>query len=107
MKECFRMITLKDIGKFEELPDIAMHIYKGNIPDLQAAIAASWDIEEGIVLSKHITLSPLDLALVSQRSEVVKLLVEHGGNLNLLYCVKPYHKEMRFFYLKQLSKYES
>ncbi|MBP1915176.1 hypothetical protein J2Z23_002133 [Lederbergia galactosidilyticus] len=77
------MIVLKDIGRFKELPEIAMQIYEGNISALRAAITAGWDIEEGIVLSKHITLSPLDLALVSQRSEVVKLLVEHGANLNV------------------------
>ncbi|WP_259548524.1 ankyrin repeat domain-containing protein [Heyndrickxia sp. FSL K6-6286] len=77
------MIVLKDIGKFEELPEIAMHIYQGNIPALHTAITAGWDIEEGIVLSKHTTLSPLDLALVLQRKEVVKLLVEHGVNLNV------------------------
>ncbi|GIN40067.1 ankyrin repeat domain-containing protein [Heyndrickxia oleronia] len=77
------MIVLKDIGKFEELPEIAMHIYQGNIPALHAAITAGWDIEEGIVLSKRTTLSPLDLALVLQRREVVKLLVEHGVNLNV------------------------
>ncbi|GIP22229.1 ankyrin repeat domain-containing protein [Paenibacillus sp. J22TS3] len=77
------MIVLKDIGRFKELPEIAMHIYQGNIPALHDALAAGWDIEEGIALSKHITLSPLDLALVSQRMEVVKLLVEHGANLNV------------------------
>lgn len=77
------MIVLKDIGRFEELPEIAMQIYQGNIPALDAAIAAGWDIEEGIVLSKHITLSPLDLALISQQREVIKLLVEHGVNLNV------------------------
>lgn len=77
------MIVLKDIGRFEELPEIGMHIYKGNIQALQAAIAAGWDIEEGIVLSKYTTLSPLDLALISQRLDVVKLLVEHGVNLNV------------------------
>lgn len=77
------MIVLKDIGKFEELPDIAMYIYKGNIPALQEAIAAGWNIEEGIILSKNTTLSPLDLALISQRLDVVKLLVEHGVNLNV------------------------
>ncbi|GIO28997.1 MULTISPECIES: ankyrin repeat domain-containing protein [Paenibacillus] len=77
------MIVLKDIGRFQELPEIAMHIYRGNIPALDAAIAAGWDIEEGILLSKHITLSPLDLALVSQQTEVIKLLVEHGVNLNV------------------------
>lgn len=77
------MIVLKDIGKFEELPEIAMHIYKGDIPALQTAIGAGWCIEDGIVLSKYITLSPLDLALVSQQMKVVKLLVEHGVNLNV------------------------
>lgn len=77
------MIVLKDIGKFEELPEIAMHIYKGNIPALQEAITAGWDIEDGIVLSKYTTVSPLDLALISQRMDVVKLLVEHGVNLNV------------------------
>lgn len=77
------MIFLKGIGKFKVLPEIARHIYQGNIPALHAAITAGWDIEEGIILSKHITLSPLDLALVSQKSEVVKLLVEHGVNLNV------------------------
>lgn len=76
------MIVLKDIGRFEELPEIAMNIYKGNIGALQAAIAAGWDIEDGIVLSKYTTLSPLDLALVSERMDVVKLLVEYGVNLN-------------------------
>ncbi|MCQ6563465.1 ankyrin repeat domain-containing protein [Paenibacillus mendelii] len=77
------MINLKGIGRFEELPEIAMYIYKGNIPALQAAFAAGWDIEDGIVLSKHTTLSPLDLALISQRMDVVKLLVELGVNLNV------------------------
>ncbi|MFF2911301.1 ankyrin repeat domain-containing protein [Paenibacillus sp. NPDC057934] len=77
------MIVLKDIGRFEELPERAMQIYKGNLPDLHAAISSDWDIEEGIVLSKHITVSPLDLALISQQTEVVKLLVEHGVNLNV------------------------
>lgn len=52
------MIKLKDIGRFEELPEIAMHIYQGNVPALQDAIAAGWDIEKGIVLSKFTTISP-------------------------------------------------
>lgn len=77
------MIVLKGIGKFKELPEIAMHIYEGNMPALHAAITAGWDVEEGIVLSRYTTLSPLDLALVSQKLEVVKLLVEHGADLNV------------------------
>ncbi|AWV36397.1 ankyrin repeat domain-containing protein [Paenibacillus odorifer] len=77
------MILLKDIGKFEELPQMAMHIYNGNIPELEAAIRAGWDIEEGIVLSQYTTLTPLDLALISERMDVIKLLVQHGVNLNV------------------------
>ncbi|MCR8844474.1 ankyrin repeat domain-containing protein [Paenibacillus sp. SC116] len=77
------MIKLKDIGTFEELPEMAEHICKGNIPELQAAISAGWDIEEGIELSEYTTLSPLDLALISERLNVVKLLVEHGVNLSV------------------------
>lgn len=77
------MIRLKDIGKFEELPQMAMHIYNGNIPELEAAIRAGWDIEEGIVLSQYTTLTPLDLALISERMDVIKLLVQHGVNLNV------------------------
>lgn len=76
------MIQLKDIGKFKELPEIAMHIYQGNIPALRNAIAEGWDIEEGIVLSRYNALSPLDLAVIAERLDVVKLLVEHGVNLN-------------------------
>lgn len=37
--------------------EIAMRIYKGNIPALQAAIAAGWDIEDGIVIKKYTTFT--------------------------------------------------
>lgn len=77
------MIILKDIGRFAELPEIAMNIIQGNLPALQAEIQAGRDMEKEIVLSKHTALSPLDLALVSGQVEVVKLLVEHGVNLNV------------------------
>ncbi|WP_068985765.1 MULTISPECIES: ankyrin repeat domain-containing protein [Lysinibacillus] len=77
------MITLKGVGKFNDLPEIAMHIYKGNIPALQAAIKVGWDIEEDIILSRYISLSPLDMALNCQRLDVIKLLVDHGVNLNV------------------------
>ncbi|RJX37125.1 hypothetical protein D3P09_24765 [Paenibacillus pinisoli] len=76
------MIKLKDIGRFESLPGIAMHIYNGDIPALKEAIEAGWDTEEGIALSPNTTVSPLDMALLSEKLEVVKLLVEHGVNLN-------------------------
>ncbi|MEJ3717313.1 ankyrin repeat domain-containing protein [Paenibacillus polymyxa] len=76
------MIQLKDIGKFDVLPEIAMHIVEGNISALRQALTEGWDIEQEIKLSKHTTLSPLDLALISQRMDVLKLLVEQGVQLN-------------------------
>jgi ankyrin repeat protein len=77
------MIKLQDIGTFQELPELAMHIYTGNITALQAARDKGWNIEEEIRLSPHTSLSPLDLALIAQRFEVVKVLVEYGVNLNV------------------------
>lgn len=47
------MITLKDIGSFDSLPEIAMHIHEGNIPALREALANGFDIEQDIALSKY------------------------------------------------------
>lgn len=77
------MIKLKDIGTFQEMPEIAMHIYTSDIAALQVAKVNGWDIEEDIVLSKHISLSPLDLALIAQKLDVVKLLIDYHVNLNV------------------------
>lgn len=77
------MIKLQDIGTFHQLPELAMYIYKGDISALQHALNNGWNIEEAISLSKHISLSPLDLALISQQFDVVKLLVAHNVNLNV------------------------
>lgn len=77
------MIKLQGIGTFPELPELAMYIYTGNVNALQAARDKGWNIEEKICLSQHTSLSPLDLALITQRFDVVKLLVEYGVNLNV------------------------
>lgn len=76
------MIVLKDIGRYAELPERAMQIYQGDVPALTAALDAGWDVEEELVISKHTALSPLDLAIIAGQDKVVKLLVEHGVNLN-------------------------
>lgn len=76
------MIKLQGIGTFHEIPEIAMHIYTGNIVALQSAKVNGWDIEEDIILSEHTSLSPLNLALISQKFDVVKLLVKYQVNLN-------------------------
>lgn len=75
------MIKLKDVGNFEVLPERAMHIVQGNISALRQALTEGWDIEQGIVLSKYTTLSPLDITLITEQMEVLKLLVDEGFNL--------------------------
>ena len=79
-RELSGMIKLKDIGTFPAMPEIAMHIYSSNIAALQAAKVNGWDIEEEIILSKHISLSPLDLALIAEKLDVVKLLIDYHVN---------------------------
>ncbi|MDY8025047.1 ankyrin repeat domain-containing protein [Paenibacillus polymyxa] len=77
------MIKLKDVGNFEVLPEIAMHIVQGNISALRQALTEGGDIEQGIVLSKYTTLSPLDITLITEQMEVLKLLVDEGVQLNV------------------------
>ncbi|QNR69001.1 ankyrin repeat domain-containing protein [Paenibacillus peoriae] len=77
------MIKLKDVGNFEVLPEIAMHIVQGNISALRQALTEGWDIEQGIVLSQYTTLSPLDITLITEQMEVLKLLVDEGVQLNV------------------------
>lgn len=77
------MIKLKDVGNFEVIPEIAMHIVQGNIFALRQALTEGWDIEQGIVLSKYTTLSPLDITLITEQMEVLKLLVDEGVQLNV------------------------
>lgn len=76
------MIKLKTIGNFASLPELAMHIYEGNLSALRDAIAQGWDIEHEIKLSQYTAVFPLELAIITEQFEVLKLLIEHGVNLN-------------------------
>lgn len=76
------MYKLKNIGNFETLPEIALHIYEGNINALQAALAGGWNIHDKIKLGKYTELSLLDIALILDKTKIVKLLVQHGAELN-------------------------
>ena len=77
------MIKLKDIGNFESVPQIVSDIIKGNTAALEEHFSKGWDMEEGIKISKHTTLSPLDIALIMESFGSVKWLVEKGVNLNV------------------------
>jgi ankyrin repeat protein len=65
------------------LPDHAKAIYEGDTDAVEEFIKQGMDLEVEIILSKYIALTPLDLALICNQPEVVKLLVEHGVNLNV------------------------
>jgi len=76
------MYVISDIGKFAELPSIALHIYNNELMALEQSFIQGWDIEEPLVLSEYITMTPLDMAIRLEKDKVVYWLVEHGANLN-------------------------
>ncbi|MGN7413498.1 ankyrin repeat domain-containing protein [Paenibacillus sp. SAF-068] len=77
------MFKIGNQGTFETLPDHARAIYEGDTGAVEQFIKQGMDLEEEITLSKYIALTPLDIALICNQPEVVKLLVEHGVNLNV------------------------
>ncbi|WP_339166214.1 ankyrin repeat domain-containing protein [Paenibacillus sp. FSL R5-0341] len=77
------MFKIGNQGSFETLPDHARAIYEGDTVAVEQFIKQGMDLEEEITLSKYIALTPLDLALICNQPEVVKLLVKHGVNLNV------------------------
>lgn len=76
------MYKLKSIGSFDTMPDAAVHIYEGNKQAIQTLLADGWDVNGEIALGRHSQVTPLELALVKSRIDMVKLLVEHGAELN-------------------------
>ncbi|MCP1185229.1 ankyrin repeat domain-containing protein [Paenibacillus sp. 1781tsa1] len=77
------MFQIGNQGSFETLPDHARAIYEGDTGAVEQFVKQGMDLEEEITLSKYIALTPLDLALICNQLEVIKLLVEHGVNLNV------------------------
>ncbi len=77
------MFKIGNQGEFETLPDHAMAIYMGDTAAVEEFIKQGMDLEKEISLSKYIALTPLDLVLITNQQAVVKLLVEHGVNLNV------------------------
>ena len=73
------MIEIRDIGKFESVPEIVSDIANGDVNALEEQLSKGWDINEEIVLSKYTRLLPLNLALMMNELKTVKWLVEHGS----------------------------
>ncbi|UQZ36497.1 hypothetical protein C2I18_24965 [Paenibacillus sp. PK3_47] len=76
------MYKLKSIGNFAAMPAEAIPIYEGNVQAVQNLLAEGWEVNSEITLSKHSRVTPLELALIRDDLEMVKLLVEHGAELN-------------------------
>ena len=76
------MIEIKDIGKFESVPEIASDIVNGDVNALEEQLSKGWDINEEIVFSKYTRLLPINLALMMNELKTVKWLVTHGAELN-------------------------
>ena len=77
------MITLKDIGSFDTLPQIVYDLIDGNTLALDEYLTQGWEIEKAIELDEYTRLSPLDCALTMEAFESIKWLVAHGANLNV------------------------
>ena len=77
------MLTLKNVGDFQFVPEIVAEIVNENIPALEERLSSDWNINEGIQIGKYTSLLPLDYALIMECFTSVKWLVEHGANLNV------------------------
>ena len=76
------MIEIKDIGNFPSLPELAGDVVDENIKALEELLAKGIDINKEIKLSKYTELSPLNLALIMNKTKSVEWLVENGAELN-------------------------
>lgn len=97
MKGESNLFKLKDIGNFESLPEIAVHIYEGNVEALRQALERGWDIDEEIVLSKNISLRPIEIAIIANKFDVVQFLVNQGVELN-------FHRDSAFLLAVRYGK---
>ncbi|WP_020619276.1 ankyrin repeat domain-containing protein [Paenibacillus daejeonensis] len=76
------MFKIGHLGTFPALPELGMAIYAGDTAAVEALIQQGADIDEQLTLSRHSVVAPLDLALMTNQPEVVRVLVAHGANLN-------------------------
>lgn len=76
------MFKIGHMGRFETLPAIAEAIWENDLPVVEQAIKEGLALEEPLVLSRYISMTPLDIALTLNKPDMVRLLVEHGAELN-------------------------
>jgi len=76
------MYKIGTMGTFTTLPELAMAIYEGDTDRVEALLGQGGDVDAELELSKHTSLTPLDLALILGQRAVVELLVTRGAELN-------------------------
>ena len=76
------MIEIKDIGSYDSIPELASYVIDENINMLDKELSKGLDLDEEIKLSKYTSLSPLALALIMNKENSVKWLVDKGADLN-------------------------
>ena len=70
------MITIKDIGDFESVPEIVSDIINGDTLALDKHLSEGFDIEEDIKLGKYTRISPLGLALINDMPLYMQKIIE-------------------------------
>ncbi|WP_322904629.1 ankyrin repeat domain-containing protein [Paenibacillus sp. SGZ-1009] len=75
------MYNIKGIGKYKQLPELAMLIYEGQLQQLRDAWAAGEHTDVNRPFER-IGLTPLELALIMCQSGMVEALLEQGAELN-------------------------
>ncbi|WP_138751442.1 ankyrin repeat domain-containing protein [Paenibacillus sinopodophylli] len=76
------MYKIGDLGNFETLPDMCMLIYEGKSAELEAMLKAGREVSEQLALGRYSIVTLLDIALILNKLDAVKMLVEHGAELN-------------------------
>ncbi|MFC4302938.1 ankyrin repeat domain-containing protein [Cohnella boryungensis] len=76
------MYRIANLGKFENLPELAVLIYNGNKNELEKLLKSGMDVEEKLAIGKYTVVTPLALALYVNKPEIAKLFIERGAELN-------------------------
>src|SRR4051812_23719399 len=69
-------------GDGAQITQIARTILEEDIPELSRLLAAGWNINSRFEITSRIAELPISLALVENRSKVVKFLLDNGAELN-------------------------
>ncbi|WP_239256054.1 ankyrin repeat domain-containing protein [Listeria ilorinensis] len=75
-------MKLKNLGDFENVPDILLDILEEDTTRLEKQQANGWNILAEIKLAEYIAYSPVQFAIIMDCFEAVKWFVEQGAELN-------------------------